>query len=197
MVLPPVLVPGEIYQKGPGVGRDGENTMIRLTAKLTTNPVNQCGLIAGAIGGESIVLLVLVNVIILKNSAGTDIFGNGVLVNLWNAIYPFLIIALFEVWGIFAAWLGIRGLKNRTDALLTGFIAGVMMGILLEVMWIANILSLIASQWGRYAGGFSGYGGTALLIGVLIVFVVMGAVLSGFGSYIFYESRQNKEKIAA
>ena len=40
--------------------------MIRLTSKLTTNPINQCGLIAGALGGESIVLLVLVNTLLLK-----------------------------------------------------------------------------------------------------------------------------------
>ena len=40
--------------------------MFRLTAKVTTNPINQSGIIAGAIGGESIVLVVLVNTLLLR-----------------------------------------------------------------------------------------------------------------------------------
>ena len=92
--------------------------MIRLTAKLTTNPINQSGLIAGALGGESIVLLVLVNTLLLKAFAQGDLTLSDPKIIAWNTIYPFLIIVIFEGWGVFAAWLGKPGLKSRTDALL-------------------------------------------------------------------------------
>ena len=106
--------------------------MIGLTSKLTTNPINQCGLIAGALGGESIVLLVLVNTLLLKvfSQGGFTLSDRKVLA--WNTIYPFLIIVIFEGWGVFAAWLGNSGLKSRTDALLAGFISGIMIGIFLR-----------------------------------------------------------------
>ena len=77
-------------------------------------------------------------------------------------------------------------LKNRTDALLAGFISGILIGILLEIMWIAQIISLIGNNLGQYTGLFTGYGNTLLTVGVLIIFVILGGVLSGFGSYIFY-----------
>ena len=189
------------HQKGSAGMTDicnfGGKKMIRLTAKLTTNPVNQCGLVAGAIGGESIVLLVLVNAIILKNSAVGSLYGESVFLNLWNLIYPFLIIAIFEGWGVFAAWMGKGGLKNRIDALFTGIIAGMMMGILLEVMWLADILNMLSHELGQYYGAFFGYGNTALIIGSLVIFAVMGAVLSGFGAYIFYEAGEPQQTIPA
>jgi hypothetical protein len=160
--------------------------MIRLTAKITTNPINQSGLIAGALGGESVVLLVLINTILLKSFAKGDISINDPLIIAWNTLYPFLIIVIFEGWGVFAAWLGKPGLKNRTDALLAGFISGILIGILLEIMWIAQIISLIGNNLGQYTGLFTGYSNTLLMVGVLIIFVMLGGVLSGFGSYIFY-----------
>ncbi|MFZ1898632.1 hypothetical protein [Methanoregula sp.] len=163
--------------------------MIRLTAKLTTNPINQCGLIAGALGGESIVLLVLVNTLLLKAFLQGGFPLSDPRVIAWNTIYPFLIIVIFEGWGVFAAWLGASGLKSRSDAVLIGFISGIMIGILLEVMWVAQIISLISHQLNQYSHLFMGYGNTLLTIGILIIFVVLGGILSGFGSYIFYVLR--------
>ena len=64
----------------------------------------------------------------------------------WNTIYPFLIIAIFEGWGVFAAWLSISQMKTRNDAFLAGFIAGIVIGILLEVMWVAQLISMISHQ---------------------------------------------------
>ena len=171
--------------------------MIRLTSKLTTNPINQCGLIAGALGGESIVLLVLVNTLLLKAFAQGGLALSDPKVLAWNTIYPFLIIVIFEGWGVFAAWLGTSGLKSRTDALLAGFISGIMIGILLEVMWVAQIISLIAHQLDQYSSLFTGSGNTLLTIGILIIFVVLGGILSGFGSYIFYVFNSQSDDRAA
>ena len=72
---------------------------------------------------------------------------------------------------------------------LIGFISGIMIGILLEVMWVAQIISLISHQLNQYSHLFMGYGNTLLTIGILIIFVVLGGILSGFGSYIFYVLR--------
>jgi hypothetical protein len=163
--------------------------MIQLTAKMTSNPVNQCGLIAGALGGENIVLIVLANTLILNRFSSTDMVSSHFGVNAWIALYPFLIIALFEGWGIFAAWLGWARFDNRTGAFLAGFITGILMGILLEVMWIARIISMVSHQFGSYTGFFMGYGGIILTGGTFIVLVIMGGVLSGFGSYIFYMAK--------
>ena len=49
-----------------------------------------------------------------------------------------------------------------------------MIGILLEVMWVAQIISLIAHQLDQYSSLFTGYGNTLLTIGILIIFVVLG-----------------------
>jgi hypothetical protein len=66
-----------------------------------------------------------------------------------------------------------------------GIIAGIMIGIILEIMWIANILSL-AARAAEGANGFFGGPGNALMVVVLLlVLVVMGSILSAFGSYIF------------
>ncbi len=167
--------------------------MYRLTAKLTTNPINQSGLIAGAIGGESIVLVVLVNTLLLKSFAQNNLPLSDPKVLAWNTIYPFLIIAIFEGWGVFAAWLSISQMKTRNDAFLAGFIAGIVIGILLEVMWVAQLISMISHQLSQYTGFSMGYGNTIVTIAVLMIFVVLGGILSGFGSYIFYLFRSSPE----
>ena len=38
-----------------------------------------------------------------------------------------------------------------------------------------------------------GYGNTIVTIAVLMIFVVLGGILSGFGSYIFYLFRSSPE----
>ena len=65
--------------------------MFRLTAKVTTNPINQSGIIAGAIGGESIVLVVLVNTLLLRAFAQGNLPPSDPKVIAWNAVYPFLL----------------------------------------------------------------------------------------------------------
>jgi len=162
--------------------------MFRLTSKVTTNPINQSGLIAGAMGGESVVLVVLVNTLILRSFAQSNLPASDPKVIAWNTLYPFLIIAIFEGWGVFAGWLSLSKLTGPNDALLAGFITGVMIGILLEVMWIAQLLSMIAHQFGQYAGS-SIFSNDLATIAILILFVVLGGILSGFGSYIFYMLR--------
>ena len=170
------------------------NTMIpqirkKIMIQAFANPVVSGGLIAGALGGETMVLLVLVNTILLKNFAARHLLQNDPMVATWIMAYPLLVIAIFEIWGVFAAWLAHTGLSARNDAFMTGFIAGIMIGIILEIMWIANILSLVAREWGHRSDFFLGYGNTLLIVGVLILFAVMGGILSGFGSYIFYVSK--------
>jgi len=167
--------------------------MYRLTSKLTTNPINQSGLIAGAIGGESIVLVVLVNTLILRAFAQGNLPPSDPKIILWNAVYPFLIIAIFEGWGVFAAWLCVSALKNRNEAFLAGFIAGIVIGILLEVMWVAQLISLVSHQLIPYSGVITGYGNVLVTITAMIVFVLLGGILAGFGSYIFYLFRSSTE----
>ena len=162
--------------------------MYRLTSKLTTNPINQSGLIAGAIGGESIVLVVLVNTILLRIFTQGNLPPTDMKVIAWNATYPFLIIAIFEGWGVFAAWLAFSSMKSRNEAFIAGFISGIMIGILLEVMWVAQLASLIAHQIIPYTGSMAeyGYGNVFVTVAALILFVLLGGILSGFGSYVFY-----------
>jgi|GEM_PF-1611425 len=162
--------------------------MYRLTSKLTTNPINQSGLIAGAIGGESIVLVVLVNTILLRVFAEGNLPPTDMKVVTWNATYPFLIIAIFEGWGVFAAWLASSSMKTRNEAFIAGFISGIMIGILLEVMWVAQLASLVVHQIIPYTGSIAGfgYGNVFVTVAALILFVLLGGILSGFGSYIFY-----------
>jgi hypothetical protein len=161
----------------------------KIRFQAPANPVIHCGLIAGALGGETIVLLVLVNTILLKNFAAQHLLQNDPVVATWITAYPLLVIAIFEIWGVCAAWLARLELSTWNDALITGFIAGILIGIILEIMWIANILSMVAHEWGQRADFFLGYGNTFLIIGILILFVLMGGILSGFGSYIFYISK--------
>jgi hypothetical protein len=167
--------------------------MYRFTSKITTNPINQSGLIAGAIGGESIVLVVLVNTLIIRAFTQENLLPGDPKVIAWNTIYPFLIIAIFEGWGVFAAWLGRTELRSDNDAFIAGFIAGIVIGILLEVMWVAQLISLIAHQFGSYSGVFAGYGNIIVIPMILVIFVVLGGILSGFGAYIFYLFRSSPE----
>ncbi len=167
--------------------------MFRLTAKVTTNPINQSGIIAGAIGGESIVLVVLVNTLLLRAFAQGNLPSTDPEIIAWNAIYPFLIIAIFEGWGVFAAWLCIASIKTRNEAFIGGFIAGIVIGILLEVMWVAQLTSLVSHQVIPYSGIAAGYGNTFVIIAALVIFVLLGGILSGFGSYIFYLFRSSPE----
>jgi hypothetical protein len=167
--------------------------MYRLTSKLTTNPINQSGLIAGAIGGESIVLMVLVNTLLIRAFAQGNLPPTDPKVIAWNAVYPFLIIAIFEGWGVFAAWLCISTMRNRNEAFLAGFISGIVTGILLEVMWVAQLISLISHQLIPYSGVITGYENAFVTIAALIIFVLLGGILSGFGSYIFYLFRSSPE----
>ena len=168
--------------------------MYQLTSKLTTNPINQSGLIAGAIGGESIVLVVLANTLILRAFAEGNLPPTDMKVMAWNAAYPFLIIAIFEGWGVFAAWLAFSSMRNRNEAFLAGFISGVVIGILLEVMWVAQLASLITHQLLQYSGVITGYGNVAVTISALIIFVLLGGILSGFGSYIFFLFKSSPER---
>ena len=160
--------------------------MYRLTSKITTNPINQSGLIAGAIGGESVVLAVLVNTLMVRAFAQGTLPPTSPEITAWTIVYPFLIIVTFEGWGVFAAWLSISAMKNVNDAFISGFIAGIVIGILLEVMWVAQLVSLVAHQLSSYAGAIPAYSNTFFIILVLVVFVLLGGVLSGFGSYVFY-----------
>jgi len=166
--------------------------MYHLTSKITTNPINQGGLIAGAIGGESVVLVVLVNTLLLTTFSQDSIPLTDPKVIAWNAAYPFLIITIFEGWGVFAAWLSISAMKNRTDAFMAGFIAGIMIGILLEVMWVAQLVSLVSHGISSYIGAVSWLGNSLVTVVVLIMFVIMGGVLSGFGSSVFYIFRSEQ-----
>ena len=114
------------------------------------NPVTRCGLIAGAICGEVMVLLVLINIIIIKD---------------------------------FAARLCRAYLAGARDAFLTGFIAGVTTGIILEVMWFSNIVSMAVHNTGSDQG--TRVAGIVTVILLLIILVLMGGILSAFGSYIY------------
>jgi hypothetical protein len=160
--------------------------MYRFTSKITTNPINQSGLIAGAIGGESIVLVVLINTLIIRAFTQGNLLPGDPMVIAWTTIYPFLIIVIFEGWGVVAAWLCKSEMKNKNDAFLAGFISGIVIEILLEVMWVAQLISLISHQFSSNSSVFTGYGNIIITIAVLIIFVILGGILSGFGSYIYY-----------
>jgi hypothetical protein len=146
------------------------------------NLLIRSGLIGGAIGGEAMVLLVLVNTILLRNFAQ----GNQAsLLFAWGIAYPLFVILIFEAGGIFASWLCRDHLHTGHEALLPGIIAGIMIGIILEIMWLANILSLASRAADHIPGTFMGLENSVMVILVLIVLVIMGGVLSGFGSFVF------------
>ena len=150
------------------------------------NPLIRSGLISGAIGGEVMVLIVLINAIILRNFSGADPGDSqSALILIWSVAYPLLVILIFEAGGIFSSWLCHGHARNMFEAVLPGVIAGIMIGIILEIMWIANILSLAARTAFSLSAMTSGYDNTLVIIALLIILIVMGGTLSGFGSYIF------------
>lgn len=167
--------------------------MIRLTAKITANPVNQCGLIAGAIGGESVILLVLFNAILLRTFVMENLSSSSIFFVIWNIIYPVLIICIFEGWGAFALWMGNDVIHSMTDALITGFISGVLIGVLLEIMWIAQVIRIVSLQWGQFSPLFSGYGNVIFTSGALVILVLFGGILSAFGAYLCFISLHRSE----
>ena len=153
---------------------------------IIMNLLIRSGLIGGAIGGEAMVLLVLLNTILLKNFAQGNFSGNQqFLVFVWAVVYPLLVILIFEIGGIFSAWLCRKNMPTGKDALVPGAITGITMGIIFEIMWIANILSLAAHAAEGIPGFLTGQENSLIVIGLLIMLVAMGGVLSSFGSYIF------------
>jgi hypothetical protein len=150
------------------------------------NLLIRSGLVAGAIGGEAMVLLVLVNTILLRNFAQGNIGQTRPgLVLAWGVAYPLLVILVFETGGIFSSWLCRTRVHTKREALLPGIIAGVMIGIILEIMWIANIASLAAHTAERVPGLFLGQEDALVVVLLILVLIVMGGILSAFGSYIF------------
>ncbi len=150
------------------------------------NLLIRSGLVGGAIGGEAMVLLVLVNTIFLRNFAQENLGETQpLLVLAWGIAYPLLVILVFEVGGIFSSWLCRDHVHTGKEALLPGIIAGITIGIILEIMWIANILTLAARAAEEATGFFGGHENSLIAIVFLIVLVTMGGVLSAFGSYIF------------
>ncbi len=150
------------------------------------NAIIRAGLIAGAIGGEAMILLVLVNTILLKSFA-TDqhLNANPGMVAFWGIAFPLIVILVFEGGGIFSSWLCRFDIQTRRDALLAGTITGITIGIILEIMWMANILSL-ASRPVKFGSGIvAGSGNSLVVIFLLIILIVMGSILAAFGSYMY------------
>jgi Na+-driven multidrug efflux pump len=156
-------------------------------------PVVRCGLIAGAISGEVIVLLVLVNTILIRNFSGPQgSAGNTLAFSIWNITYPLLVILIFEIGGIFSARLCRRHITPGKEALISGFITGISTGIILEIMWFSRIVSLVV-RTGENPTGTAGFVGIVMTVGLLLILVIMGGVLSAFGSYIYATRTATKE----
>ena len=150
------------------------------------NLLIRSGLIGGAIGGEVMVLLVLLNTILLRDFAnGNFSETHPSMVLAWMIAYPLLVILIFEISGIFSAWLSRKNIPTGKEALLPGVITGITIGIIVEIMWIANIMSLADRAASGGSGFFMGHENSLIVVGLLIILVVMGGILSGFGSYIF------------
>ena len=132
------------------------------------------------------VLLVLTNTILLRNFAAAGTAGSPPIVAIaWSLAYPLLVILIFEIGGIFASWLCRAHVHRGREALIPGVIAGIVIGIILEIMWLANIMSLASRAAEGVNISFMGHGDAAMTIMFLIVLVIMGGVLSGFGSFVF------------
>jgi len=149
------------------------------------NSITRSGLVAGAISGEVIVLLILVNTILIRDFARGNPGQYGSVLGVWEILYPLLIISVFEGGGIFSAWLIRKEVTTGKSSLIAGFITGITIGIIFEIMWIANIISLVSHTVMNGSGYFAGYENIVLTIGLLIILAVMGGVLSAFGSYIY------------
>jgi len=157
-----------------------------LTRLLGENPVPRCGLISGAICGEIMVLVVLINIIMIRSYPVNGQASSGIsTLMVWNIVYPLIIIIIFEIGGIFASRLCRKRLGEPKNAFLAGFIAGVTTGIILEVMWFSNIVSLVVHTGSASGVLSSGYGSVLMVVGLLIVLVLMGGILSAFGSYMY------------
>ena len=52
-------------------------------------------------------------------------------------------------------------------------------------MWISNILSLAAHAMKNGSDYIMGYGDSVVTIAILLALILMGGILSGFGSYVF------------
>jgi hypothetical protein len=150
------------------------------------NSLLRFGLISGAICGEAMVLLVLVNTILIRQfEAGGTVQTGSIGPYIWGIAYPLLVILIFEAGGIFSSWL-CRGEKQTpAESLIPGFVTGVMVSIILEIMWVSNILSLASHALRNGSDYGMGYGNSLLTIAILLVLVLMGGILSAFGSYIF------------
>jgi hypothetical protein len=157
------------------------------------NQMIRSGLIGGAIGGEAMVLLVLVNSLLLRNFAtGNFSETNPTFVFVWMILFPLLVILIFEAGGIFSAWLSRKHAPAKKEVFITGVIAGITIGIILEIMWIANILSL-AARAADIPGFGVGYENSLIVVGLLIVLVGMGSILSASGAYIFSQIRSKND----
>jgi hypothetical protein len=129
------------------------------------------------------VLLVLVNTILLRQFAAGGMSQTGSYV--WGITYPLLVILIFEAGGIFSSWL-CRGEKQTpAESLIPGFVTGVMVSIILETMWISNLISLASHALKNGSDYVMGYGDSFVTIAILLVLILMGGILSAFGSYIF------------
>jgi len=150
------------------------------------NSLVRCGLISGAICGEAMVLLVLVNTILIRyfSDAGVSQTGSSDLF-LWGVAYPLLVILIFEAGGLFSSWL-CRGEKQTpAESLIPGFVAGVTVAIILEIMWLSDLMSLASHAMKNGSDFIMGYGDSAVTIAILFVLIIMGGILSAFGSYVF------------
>jgi len=150
------------------------------------NSLLRCGLISGAICGEAMVLLVLVNTILIRQFAAGNISISGSAgPYLWGIVYPLLVILIFEAGGIFSSWLCRGENMSPRESLIPGLITGIMVSIILETMWISNLLSLASHTLKTGSDSVMGYGDSFVTIGILLVLILMGGILSAFGSYIF------------
>jgi len=132
------------------------------------------------------ILLVLVNTILLKSFVTDQNMKMSGMESLWGVAYPLIIILVFEGGGIFSSWLCRVHIRNDRDALIAGTITGITMGIILEIMWLANILSLASRSVVFGAGIPGGTGSSLVVIFLLMVLVGMGSILSAFGSYTYF-----------
>jgi hypothetical protein len=136
------ICPDRFIFGSPGnSGYHGYETISEKTIFLIRmNLLVRCGLISGAICGEAMVLLVLVNTILIRHfsDAGAGQTGSSDLY-LWGVAYPLLVILIFEAGGLFSSWL-CRGEKQTPAvSLIPGFVTGVTVAIILEIMWISNL----------------------------------------------------------
>jgi hypothetical protein len=168
-------------------GRSGRSMISGETmVRMQMNSLIRYGLISGAICGEAMVLLVLVNTLLLRQFAAGDVgpYGSSA-AYIWGIVYPLLVIVIFEAGGLFSSWLGRGEKQTPAESLIPGFVTGVTVGIILEIMWISNITSLSSHALKNGSDYVMGYGNSFVTIALLLVLILMGGILSAFGSYIF------------